>query len=188
MATDTAEAIESEPDSLYEIIDGEFVEARPMGALEAVLASWLGTLLTNFGRERNIGQSYTEVIFSLRPAVNRSRRPDVAFVSYAKWPKGRRVPRRADWEVIPDLAIEVVSPHDTADEVLVKLLEYFRAGVRQVWIVYTSIDQIHVYHDPKTIVVYGRGDVLEGGDLLPGFALDVAELFGEPEPEEPSGA
>ena len=52
------------------------------------------------------------MLFDLTP-VQRQRRPDVAFVSYNRWPRQRRVPRTEAWEVVPNLVVEVVSPTDS---------------------------------------------------------------------------
>ena len=77
----------------------------------------------------------------------------------------------------PRLAIEVVSPTNLAEDLLAKVDEYFQAGVRQVWVVYPAAARVHVHESPTQIRVLGRGDELDGGPLLPGFRLPLAELF-----------
>src|SRR5262245_43288511 len=59
---------------------------------------------------RGLGQAITEAIFLLAPATGLKRRPDAAFVSRERWPLDRPVPHLDPWEVIPDWAMEVVSP------------------------------------------------------------------------------
>ena len=113
------------------------------------------------------------MIFDLRPAVDRERRPDVAFVSYERWASDRRMPKTRSWAVVPDLAIEVVSTTNTADEVADKLGEYFRVRVRQIWVVYPRQCMIYVYTSPKEVRVLTVGDVLDAGDVLPGLSLPV---------------
>src|SRR5687768_2909739 len=93
----------------YEVIDGRRVEREPMGAFETVLASWLCHLLNSFATGRNLGLAVSEVLFVLDAARQLKRRPDVAFVSYARWPTAV-VAREAAWDVVPDLAVEIVSP------------------------------------------------------------------------------
>jgi Uma2 family endonuclease len=118
-----------------------------------------------------------EMLFRIDAAANLQRRPDVAFVSYERWPRSRRVPEDAAWDVVPELAIEVVSPTNLAEDLLAKVGEYLRVGVRQVWVIYPAAAQVHVHESPTHIRVLGRGDELDGGPLLPGFRLPLAELF-----------
>jgi Uma2 family endonuclease len=121
------------------------------------------------------------MIFNFRPTVDRERRPDVAFVSFERWARDRRVPRTRAWAVAPDLAIEIVSPTNTADEIAEKLKDYFQVGVRNVWVVYPRQSKVYVYTSPTAIRVLALGDELDGGDVLPGFRLPLHKIF---EPSE----
>jgi Uma2 family endonuclease len=87
------------------------------------------------------------------------------------------VPGGEAWEVVPDLAVEVVSPSNTAIEVVKKLGDYFRAGVRQVWVIYPVQQFIYVYTSLADIRVLQPGDDFDGGAVLPGFRLAVSTLF-----------
>src|SRR5262249_12157501 len=78
--------------------------------------------------------------------TSRQRRPDIAFVSSERWPIDRPTSLRDDaWDVVPVLAVEVISPTDRASDLLDKVIEYFQAGIRLVWIVYPSQRCIHVF-------------------------------------------
>ena len=81
--------------------------------------------------------------------------------------------------MIPNLAVEVVSPTNAADEILSKIHEYFRAGVELVWVIYPEHAEVYVYTGPLDLHILGRTGILDGGKVLPGFQLPVAELFGE---------
>lgn len=166
-------------DVLYEVVNGQRVELLSMGAFESVLASVLLGYLQPFAKSHRLGRAVTETLFRLNAALGLERRPDLAFVSYQRWPRNQRVPRVAAWEVVPDLAAEVVSPSNSADEVLVKIREYFQAGVRLVWVVYAGEEQIYVYTSPSDVHVLTRTDELDGGPVVPGFRLPVAALFDE---------
>jgi Uma2 family endonuclease len=187
MATATAPETEvlehrsaMEPEGLYEVVDGLVREKPEMGAYEAALASVLGSLLDNFGRTNRIGQAFVEALFRLDHDQGLQRRPDVAFVSTDRWPLNRRPPRGEwAWDVIPDLAVEVISPTNRTLEDFVKIREYFPAGVRLVWMVLPAVDQIYVFHSPTEVRVLQRGDVLDGESVIPGFRVEVNELFGE---------
>ena len=110
--------------------------------------------------------------------IDRNRRPDVAFVVYERWAKGRPLPESANaWDVLPNLVVEVISPTDLSEDVQEKVAEYFRAGVTLVWVVYPRSHQWHVYESPSSIRVLARTDELDGGNVLPGFRLPLTELF-----------
>jgi Uma2 family endonuclease len=177
---------ESEPaivadDGRYEIIAGRRVEKPPLGAFESWIASLFQDHLGPFARARGLGRVTTETLFTLDKAAGLDRRPDVAYVSYDRWPRRRRVQRDAAWEVVPDLAIEIISPSNTASEVLNKIRDYFRTGVRRVWVVYPVEGQVYIYDTPTSVRILSleAGDSLDGGDLLPGFTLPLATLFEE---------
>jgi Uma2 family endonuclease len=168
----------------YEIIDGQIVEMMPMSADSSVFGSRLARFLSNQGIATNRGEAHTEILFKLPLERERNRRPDVAFVSYDQWPKRRAIPSTNAWAVTPDLCVEVVSPTDRAEEIREKITEYFQAGVRLVWVVYPRLQLVDVYDTPDRTRVLRRADQLEGGDVLPGFALSLTELFLEPDPPE----
>ena len=100
-------------------------------------------------------------------------------MSYDRWPPPQRVPRTEAWEVVPNLAVEVVSPTDRADDLINKIAEYFRAGVEGVWVVFPSQEQIHIYESPTRVRILTRADVLGGEPVLPHFQLQLAALFDE---------
>jgi Uma2 family endonuclease len=170
----------SEPDGLYEVIDGRFVE-KPMGAYECWLLAVISNSLSRYVEDNSLGRAVPEMIFDLRPTVERERRPDVAFVSFERWARNRRVPHTRSWAVVPDLAIEIVSPTNTADEVAEKLEEYFQVGVRNVWVVYPRQFKVYAYTSPTDVRVLALGDELDGGDVLPGFRLPLQKIFEQEE-------
>jgi Uma2 family endonuclease len=98
-------------DLLYEVVDGQVVELAPMGAYEIRIASVLLMYLETFARQHRLGRAVQEMLFDLI-TVQQKRRPDVAFVSYDRSPRQRRVPHTEPWEGVPNLVVEVVSPTD----------------------------------------------------------------------------
>ena len=161
----------------YEIVDGQVVEEPPLGAWEGYVATTIGYLLNGFVRPNQLGRVAGEVLFILRAEPLLQRRPDVAFVSAVRSPLTHRFKRGAAWDVIPDLAVEVVSPSDTAAEVQAKVAEYLGVGVRLVWVVYPDQEEVYVYESPRVVRIFGREDTVDGGAVLPGFAMSVAEVF-----------
>jgi Uma2 family endonuclease len=169
---------------LYEVVDGKVVENPPMGAFESTLASLLARWLAPYADENHLGLVVTETLFLIDPTGNLKRRPDLAFVSVERWPLRRRIPRTEAWEVVPDLAIEVVSLTNTADQVNEKIEDYFRSEVRQVWVVYPSTSKVYIFDSPTTVRILQVGDDLDGGFLLPGFRLPLAVLFGQEDEDQ----
>ena len=162
---------------LYEVINGQKVELPPMSIYAAWIASRLQNRIGTFAETHGLGTVVTEGLFILDPVKDLRRRPDVAFVSAANWPLDRPLPETGDWEMVPDLAVEVVSPNDAFQDVLAKMREYFRQGVKQVWIVLPVDREIYLYDSPKELRILTAADELDGGTLLPGLHLSVGSLF-----------
>jgi Uma2 family endonuclease len=168
-------------DMLYEVVEGKVVE-KIVGASEIEIATLLIEFLAPFVRAHRLGKVLGEMIFRIDQVKDLQRRPDVSFVSHARWPYHRRVPNVAVWNMVPDIAIEIDSPSNTADHVQEKIHEYFAAGVRRVWVVYPRQQEVYVYASSTEIQVLQLGQDLDGGDLIPGFRLPLAALF-EDDPE-----
>ena len=181
-----APPISPEPEGLYEIVDGKVVE-KTMGVHEVAIANELHLILGAFAKGNHLGWVWCEMLFVTVAATGRSRRPDVAFVSAERWPMGRDLPETTAFEFAPDLAVEVVSPSDLADDLQRKIREYFAAGVRQAWVIYRTTATIVVHESATSARTVARGDVLDGGTILPGFRLAVSDLLAEPKPAEPAG-
>jgi Uma2 family endonuclease len=160
----------------YEVIDGIRVEREPMGAFETMLASWLCYLINSFAVGKKLGRAVNEMLFILDASRELRRRPDVAFVSYARWP-ATVIAREAAWDAIPDLAVEIVSPTNLAEEIDNKITDYFQAHVRQVWVVYPDSGRVYVYQSTTHVTVLERTDTLNGDEVLPGFQLPIAQLY-----------
>jgi Uma2 family endonuclease len=163
-----------ECDVLYEVVKGEVTEIAPMGVYETWIAS---VLIQSLVAERKWGRAVIETLFDFTKLVGNKRRPDLAFVSYRRWPREKQVPRTEAWDVVPDLAVEVVSPTNTADDVLTKIFEYFQVGVERVWVVYPTQRQIYVYSSPAELKIVSEKDELTEDELLPGFRLPLRTLF-----------
>jgi Uma2 family endonuclease len=167
---------------LYEVVNGVKVELPPMSIYATRVAGKLYSRLDLHTETNRLGTAVMEALFILDPAKNLRRRPDVAFVSAERWPLDRLLPPTGDWEIVPDLAVEVISPNDLIEDIFDKIWEYFRLGVRQVWIVFPVGQQIYVYDSPTTVRILTCTDELDGGALLPGFRIPVASLF-QPQPQ-----
>lgn len=177
-----SDVLEREPDFPYEVVDGEYVE-KPMSVLSTLVNRNLAFHLDTHVRKVKAGWVVEEMLFAM-PNAGRSRRPDTAFVSYAQWPKNRIIPHVAAWDLRPEIAVEVVSPSNLADDVALKLDEYLDEGAKEVWIVYPIQHRIDVFTAPNKCQVLRKGDTLACERFLPGFAVPLAELFLDCEPLE----
>lgn len=167
-------AIPEEP--LYEVVNGQRVELPPMGAESISIASLLQILLGGHVLNHRLGRSVSEMIFILDRDADLRRRPDVAFVSAERWPLDRALPWEGDWDVVPDLAVEIVSPNDVFTAVEKKVGEYFDHGVREVWVVSPPEQHVYVYDSADSVRIVAAPAELET-PLLPGWRLSLADLF-----------
>lgn len=176
---------------LYEVVNGEMVEMPPMSFHANKVASRLVWQMGPFANSNGLGEVVAEVLFRLplEEDRHRNRRPDVAFVSYERWPRGTPDSYRENaWDVVPDLAVEVVSPNDFADELMEKVREYFAAGVRVVWVVYPRQRLVHVFDSLAAVRVVAAPAALDAGPVLAGLALPLADVFGPVPTDDPGPA
>ena len=161
---------------LVELIDGTLVE-KPVGLYESLIAGWLITALNNFVLPRNLGYVSGEAGM-MRMLSGRVRLPDVAFLSVESLPGGQ-IPREPVPTLAPTIAAEVLSATNTVWEIRQKLQEYFESGTRLAWVVDPVKRAVAVYtsFSAEPARVLTDEDVLDGGTVLPGFSVGVADLF-----------
>ncbi len=168
-------AVQDEP--LYEIVNGQRVALQPMSTYATWLASCLHGRLGLYTEDNGLGASVAAMLFVLDAEHDLRRRPDVAFVSTARWPLDRALPMTGDWDVVPDLAVEVISPNDVFKDVLAKVREYFHYGVQVVWVIAPEEQQAYVYDSPVQVRILTGQDELTGGEVVPGFRMPLVHLF-----------
>ncbi len=162
---------------LCELIDGVLVE-KPMGATEGLLALWLGRMIWNFVDDHDLGLVFgADSPFRLQ--IGLVRYPDVCFVSWDRI-GGDEWPSDPIARIIPELAIEILSQSNTEAEIELKLDHYFEAGVKLVWIIDPATLSASVYTSRRRVKHLDAAGELDGGKLLPGFKLSLAELFSVP--------
>jgi Uma2 family endonuclease len=83
---------------------------------------------------------------------------------------------------VPDLAVEILSPSNTADEIQRKRGEYFNRGTQLVWIIDPRARTAEVFTAPAASTLLHEADTLDGGVVLPGFTLPLRDLFAELDP------
>lgn len=103
------------------------------------------------------------------------RGPHVSFVSYQTHPEG--IPNEGHAPFAPDIAVEVVSPNDHAEDVQDKVLDYLKSGTRLVLVVYLLKSKSINAYTPISSKIYQIDDVLDFGDVLPRLTLAAKDLF-----------
>lgn len=171
----TAEDVLKLPSDLRcELIDGVLIQMSPPGGLHGRVSANVAYVLKR-AELSGQGVALGEVGFILRRNPDTVRAPDAAFIRKDRIPAGG-IPK-SFWEIAPDLVVEVVSPFDTAAEIQSKVREWLEAGVRLVWVVYPDSRTVNVIRSPTERVTLSVDDLLEAGDVVPGFSCRVAELF-----------
>jgi len=166
--------IEQREKRLFELIDGVLVE-KVMGYPQSRLAFLIGLELERFVEKDDLGV-VTTADGMIRLPPNLVRMPDVAYASWERFPNEEISDDPAP-EIVPDLAVEVLSKSNTISEMSRKIREYFSAGVPLVWVVDPESKSITVYTSPTRAKTISATRTVDGGKVLPGFELSVAALF-----------
>ncbi|MBI2566801.1 MAG: Uma2 family endonuclease [Candidatus Schekmanbacteria bacterium] len=156
-----------------ELIDGRVVELPPAGLEHGAIESSISAILRAFIRKHRLGYVGTGEVGCKLPS-GRVRAPDVLFVRQDRL---KDVQLRRFLPFAPDLAVEVVSPDDSAREVREKASEWIAAGSEQVWAVDPGTCTVTVYERGVPPRVCGEGATVDGSSILPGFSCPVAEIF-----------
>ncbi len=161
---------------LCELVDGVLVE-KPIGFRESILAAALAQFLREFVVPRDLGH-VSGADGMVRFARGLARIPDAAYFAWQSFPDGQ-LPAEAIPDLVPDLAVEVLSGSNTPGEMQRKLKEYFGSGVSLVWVVSPDERTIPVQNSEAESRLLREDDILDGGHLLPGFQLSLSRLFSE---------
>jgi Uma2 family endonuclease len=161
----------------YELAKGELIKEPPAGNIHGKRTMRLGWRLAHHVEANELGAVFAaETGFRLATNPDTVRAPDVAFITRTRIEELGEF--EGFWPGAPDLAVEVISPGDSYTEVNEKANEYLSAGATAVWVVDERRRTITVCRSLTDITILTEGDVLEGGDIIPGFSCAVAEVFG----------
>jgi Uma2 family endonuclease len=182
-AEDVLKLCNGEPKRLCELVDGVLVE-KAMGQRESRLAVILIHWIMNYLDQHDLG-IVTGADGPFRLYFEQVRFPDVAFIAYDHIPSGADpATPMPDWT--PNLAVEILSESNTRGEMERKLRDYFAAGVELVWYVDPEQRTVRVYTSIQEVTELTDQDTLDGGTILPGFSLSIAEWFNKGERIRPN--
>lgn len=160
----------------YELIEGELKRMSPAGHKHGEVAMNVAGPLHSHVKRNKLGKVYAaETGFKLKSNPDTVRAPGAAFIRQERVEAA--IKAQGFWVGAPDLAVEVVSPGDTVSEVEDKVTEWLEAGASLVWIVSPKIKTVTVYLSLTDIVTLTEKDTLDGGEVVPGFQIPVAEIF-----------
>jgi Uma2 family endonuclease len=166
----------------FELVAGRLVERRA-----SRVSSWVGgevsCVLHDFVNERGLGWIWNAgmgyVCFPNEPG--RLRRPNVSFVSKARLPDA--LTSDPYIYIPPDLAVDVVSPSDSANAVEERVVEYLDVGVALVGVIFPGSRTAYAYQGDGSVIRLREDDDLTGEIVLPGFRRRLGDVF----PEKPAG-
>lgn len=174
----TAEELLDMPDDgfEYELVRGELRKMAPAGSRHSVSGIDMATSLNIHVKANNLGRVFgSDGGFLLARDPDTVRAPDVAFV------RRERVEAigimSGYWPGPPDLAVEIISPNDRYTEVYEKVDEWLAAGTRMVVVVNPRNRTATVRVAGMNPVILNVGDTLDGGDVVPGWRMPVADIF-----------
>ncbi len=189
MSTATATEVRYTPEDLlampdgksYELVDGGLVE-RNMGAKSSRVGGRLHSRLDPFCEEHNLGIVWPAdngyQCFPHAPGL--VRKPDVSFVRSGRLP-GDIEPD--GWvKIPPDLAVEVVSPNDSAKDLEEKLVDYRKVKVPLIWVIYPETRTARVHRADGSASDLLEDDELSGEDVIPGFRCPLREILPRRQP------
>ncbi|MFQ5637676.1 MAG: Uma2 family endonuclease [bacterium] len=157
----------------YEYVEGE-LKVSPAGMLHERLGVKLSRKLDEFADQYQLGGVYGSSA-GYRMKSGNLLSPDVSFVKDSTLPEGK-VPEGFG-HFAPDLAVEILSPTDRLTDLQQKIQEYFENGSEQVWILDPWKKKAFVYRAIHDYRVFDEDEVINGGDLLPGFSFRLADLL-----------
>lgn len=164
------------PGTWLELVDGEVVEVPGAGMLHTLIVALIYKLIDAHVAEHSLGYAFPDgLAYIVGRDPDRVRIPDVSFLSSERMPEGGIL--EGFVPSAPDLAVEIVSPHDKAEYLHAKVYDYLQAGTQLVWVVWPSRQSVTVHAADGYARELGHDDELDGGDILPGFGVRVAELF-----------
>jgi Uma2 family endonuclease len=159
----------------YELDEGELAPMTFPRPKYQRVAKRILIVLERYLERHPIGEAFlsdTGFVLSENPATLRG--PDVSFLG-AK--RVEDVDPNSDIPGAPDLAVEVVSPSDSAAELTRKVNQYLKAGSHTVWVVYPDERQVLVFERSGIVRIVSEEQALDAPALLPGFSVPVSSLF-----------
>ena len=158
----------------HELNRGELVSVTHPKFRHMCVAQNIHDALSPYVRERKIGRVFSEMGYLLSEDPPTLRIPDVSYLSQERL---RQASSDGYVPGGPELAVEIVSPSDSAEDLQEKVEQYLASGSQVVWVVYPKTRTIHVFRQAASSAPLGEDDLLEEPQLFLGWSVPVTELF-----------
>ena len=158
-----------------EFYGGRIVQKMSPRLPHSLIQGELLGVLNAYARPIRLGRVYLELRCTFGGS---SHMFDLCFFSADRPPKSTNIQDRDRILIPPDLAIEILSPGQSVGELVRKLRSAIRRGVRLGWLIHDRDRTVHVLHPVRPVQILRIGDTLTADEVLPGFNLPVAEIFG----------
>jgi Uma2 family endonuclease len=163
------------PDKRVELVRGVLIVSEPPGYRHGEITARLTTELTIYADRHDLGRVLAgDAGFKIGSNPDTVRGPDVAFIRRERLPHPAP---RGFAAFAPDLAVEVLSPHDRPGDILIKVADWLSAGTRLVWVLDPERRLARVYRAGGSEAVVTADGALDGEDLLPGFSCALAGIL-----------
>ena len=161
--------------------DGELIVMSPTGGEASRKNFNLYLDLGTWNRQTKLGAAFdSSTIFVLPNDARRS--PDVSWIRLERWNQLTQAQKDGFPPITPDFVIELVSPSDLKsqryEDLQAKMAEYLNNGVKLGWLIEPSAKTVEIYRVGQQVEIFNNPQTLSGEDVLPGFVLDLSEIFG----------
>ena len=132
--------------------------------------------LRAWSRQNKLGKSFdSSTGFKLPCGAERS--PDASWVKIERWNALTQAEKERFAPLCPDFVVELMSPSDSAEKARAKMREYMDNGARLGWLINRQQQQVEIYRPHQEVEILLSPQTLSGEDILPGFILDLAEIW-----------
>ncbi|MGK7951838.1 MAG: Uma2 family endonuclease [Xenococcaceae cyanobacterium] len=156
--------------------EGELIIMSPTGGLTSDRNSEINFQLRLWNRQSKLGKVFeSSGGFKLPNGANRS--PDAAWVELSRWNSLTRQQQERFVPLCPDFVVELRSPSDALQPIQNKMQEYLANGSKLGWLIDPQRQVVEIYRPNQQVEILQSPNTVSGENILPGFSLDLAEIF-----------
>lgn len=165
-------------DTRVDIINGEMVEMTPAGFMHVIVAGNVYDILRGYAKQHKVGfvamDNLMYLLDTIDDKIETARTPDVSFIRQENIPD---FDFSKPFPGAPDLAIEVVSPSESAIDIESKIYDFFQAKTEQVWVIYPKSKKVYQYLSANKVIIHSQDDSFMAETLFPDLIIPVQDFF-----------
>jgi Uma2 family endonuclease len=168
---------QNNPDVRFErTASGELIIMPPTGSITSDRNSDLNYQLRGWNRKNKLGKTFdSSGGFKLPNGAERS--PDASWVKIERWDALTQEEKERFAPLCPDFVVELMSPRDNLEKTRAKMREYMENGASLGWLINRKQQQVEIYRQNQEVEILESPQTISGEDILPGFVLDMAEIW-----------